>query len=287
MLPAGSIVKFKPPSMWEEHKGTILGGVFFVVIETLLIIGLFVNINKRRRANEIVRKSQEDYRDLAGKLLTAQETERSRLARELHDDLSQRLAALAIEAGILERESPSFSQDAVATVHKIGEELVNLSGSVHDISRRLHPSILEDLGLADAIQSECDGLARREPIEVHFESRDCPPHPPLYISLCLYRITQESLRNIVKHARATQVHVSLTGGKGMIHLLIKDNGGGFNPIQLPREPGLGLVSMRERVRLIQGEIIIRSQLGQGTVIEIKAPLKDVTEGLDLGSEESL
>jgi two-component system sensor histidine kinase DegS len=73
----------------------------------------------------------------------------------------------------------------------------------------------------------------------------------------------------------------------MIHLLIKDNGGGFNPIQLPREPGLGLVSMRERVRLIQGEIIIRSQLGQGTVIEIKAPLKDVTEGLDLGSEESL
>jgi signal transduction histidine kinase len=286
-LPSGSIVKFKSPSIWEEHRKTILGGISFIIIETLLIIGLFVNIHKRRRANEIVRKSQEDYRDLSGKLLTAHETERSRLARELHDDLSQRLAALAIEAGFLERDSPSISQAAVATVHKIGEELVNLSGSIHDISRRLHPSILEDLGLADAIQSECDGLARREPIEVHFESRDCPPHPPLYISLCLYRITQESLRNIVKHARATQVHVSLTGGKDMIHLLIKDNGGGFNPIQLPREPGLGLVSMRERVRLIQGEIIIRSQPGQGTVIEIKAPLKDVTEGLDVGSEESL
>jgi signal transduction histidine kinase len=122
---------------------------------------------------------------------------------------------------------------------------------------------------------------------VHFESRECPPHPPIYIGLCLYRITQESLRNIIKHARATQVHVSLTGGKDMIQLLIKDNGSGFNPSQLPREPRLGLVSMRERVRLIQGEIIIRSQLGQGTVIEIKAPLKDVTEGLDLGSEESL
>jgi signal transduction histidine kinase len=287
VLPPGSIVKFKTPSIWEEHWRVILGGIFFMVIETLLIIGLFVNIHKRRRANEIVRKSQEDYRDLAGKLLTSQETERSRLARELHDDLSQRLAALAIETGFIERDSPSISQAAAAKVQEIREGLVDLSGSIHDISRRLHPSILEDLGLADAIQSECDGLARREPIEVHFESRDCPPRIPLHISLCLYRITQESLRNIVKHARATKVHVSLTGGKEMIHLLIKDNGSGFNPIQLPREPGLGLVSMRERVRLIQGEIIIRSQPGQGTTIEIKAPLNEVADSLDVESEESL
>jgi signal transduction histidine kinase len=283
----GSTVKFKSLSIWEEHRGMILGGLFFIMIETFLITGLLMNIHKRRRADEIVRKSREDYRDLAGKLLTAQETERSRLARELHDDLSQRLAALAIETGFLERESPSLSQAAVATVHKIGEELVSLSGSIHDISRRLHPSILEDLGLADAIQSECDGLARREPVEVHFESRDCPPHLPLYISLCLYRITQESLRNIVKHAGATQVHVSLTGGKDLIHLQIKDNGRGFNPTHLPGKPGLGLISMRERVRLIQGEIIIGSQPGQGTVVEIKAPLKDVRSGLDVGSEESL
>jgi signal transduction histidine kinase len=209
------------------------------------------------------------------------------LARELHDDLSQRMAALAIDAGFLERDAPSLSPAAVATIHKIGEELVSLSGSIHDISRRLHPSILEDLGLADAIQSECDGLARREPIEVHFESRDCPPHLPLDISLCLYRITQESLRNIAKHAGATQVHVSLTGGKDLIHLQIKDNGRGFNPTHLPGKPGLGLISMRERVRLIQGEIIIGSQPGQGTVVEIKAPLKDVRSGLDVGSEESL
>jgi signal transduction histidine kinase len=286
-LPPGSTVKFEPPSIWEEHRGTILGGIFFMVIETFLIISLFVNLRKRKQAEKVLRKSQNDYRDLAGKLLTAQETERGRLARELHDDLSQRLAALAIETGILERESPSISMAAAATVHKIGEELVNLSGSVHDISRRLHPSILEDLGLADAIQSECNSLARREQIEVRFESRDYPPHTPIYISLCLYRVTQESLRNIVKHARATQVHVSLTGGNDMIHLLIKDNGRGFNPIHVPGEPGLGLISMRERVRLIQGKIIIRSQPGQGTVIEIKAPLKEVTEGLDLGSEESL
>ena len=284
-LPPSSIVKFKPPSIWEEYWWVILSGICFMVIETFLIAGLVINLHKRKRADELVRKSQDDYRDLAGKLLTAQETERRRLARELHDDLSQRLAALAIETGFLERDS--ISKAAAARVQEIREGLVDLSGNVHDISRRLHPSILEDLGLGDAIRSECDGLARREQIEARFESRDCPSRIPLDISLCLYRVTQESLRNIVKHARATKIDVSLTGEKETIHLLIKDNGRGFNPLHVPREPRLGLISMRERVRLIQGELIIRSQPGQGTIIEIKAPLREVTEGPDVGSEESL
>jgi signal transduction histidine kinase len=286
-LPPGSIVKFRPPSIWEDYWQAVLGSIFFILIETFLIIGLFVNLRKRKRADETVRKGQDEYRELAGQLLTAQETERRRLARELHDDLSQRLAALAIETGFIERDSPSISKAAAAKVQEIREGLVNLSGSVHDISRRLHPSILEDLGLGDAIRSECDGFSRREQIEVHFESRDCPPRIPLDISLCLYRVTQESLRNIVKHARATKVHVSLTGEKGMIHLLIKDNGRGFDPVQVTGRPGLGLISMRERMRLVQGEVIVRSQPGEGTIIEIVAPLKAATQGLDAGSEESI
>ncbi|HTZ40624.1 MAG TPA: ATP-binding protein [Syntrophales bacterium] len=286
LLP-GSIVKFKPPSIWEDHWPVILGGIFFMVMEALLIVSLFVNFRKIKLSDARIRKAKDEYRELAGRLLTAQETERRRLARELHDDLSQRLAALAIEAGFLERESPSLSQAAAAKVQEIREGLVNLSGNVHDISRHLHPSILEDLGLADAIRSECDGLARREPIEVHFESRDCPPRIPLHIGLCLYRITQESLRNIVKHARATKVDVSLTGGKEIIHLLIKDNGRGFNPDHVFDERGLGLISMRERVRLIQAEMIIRSQPGQGTAIEIQAPLWEVADRLAVQSEEPL
>jgi signal transduction histidine kinase len=286
-LRPGSIVKFKPPSIWKDHWPTVLGGIFFIVIETLLVIGLIMNIHKRKLADEVVRKSKDDYRELAGRLLTAQETERRRLARELHDDLSQRLAALAIETGFLERDSPSISEAAVVKIQEIREGLVDLSGAIHGISRRLHPSILEDLGLSDAIRSECDGLARREPIEVHFESKDCPPRIPLPVSLCLYRITQEGLRNIVKHARATKVHISLTGGNEMIHLLIEDNGRGFNPAHIPDEKGLGLISMRERVRLIQGEIIIRSQPGQGTTIEIKAPLNEVANSPDVESEEPI
>jgi signal transduction histidine kinase len=282
-----SIVKFKPPSIWEAYWQVVLGGALFIFIETFLIIGLLVNLRRRKQADQVIRKSQSDYQELAGRLLTVQETERRRLARELHDDLSQRLAALAIETGFIERDLPSVPEAAAARIREIGQGLVNLSGSVHDISRRLHPSILEDLGLPDAIRSQCDGLARCEPIEVQFESRDCPPRIPLSTSLCLYRVTQESLRNIVKHARATRVSISLTGDKETIHLLIKDNGRGFDPMKVPDEIGLGLISMRERARLIQGEIFIRSQPGQGATIEIKAPLKEGADDLGAESEEPL
>jgi len=286
-LPPGSIVKFKPPSLWEDYWWVVLGGIFFTAIETFLVSGLFLSLRKRKRADEAARRGQDEYRELAGRLLTAQETERRWLARELHDDLSQRLAALAIETGFIERDLPSISKAATAKVQEIREGLVDLSGTVHSISRRLHPSILEDLGLGDAIRSECDGLARREQIEVHFESRDCPPRIPPDISLCLYRVTQESLRNIVKHARATKVHVSLTGEREMIHLLVKDNGRGFDPAQVTGRPGLGLISMRERMRLVQGGVIIRSRAGEGTTIEITAPLEAATQGFDVGSEESI
>ena len=286
LLP-GSTVKFKPPSIWEAYWQVVLGGALFIFIETFLIIALLVNLRRRKQADQMIRKSQSDYQELAGRLLTVQETERRRLARELHDDLSQRLAAMAIETGFVERDLLSVPQAAVARIREIGRGLVDLSGSVHDISRRLHPSILEDLGLPDAIRSQCDGLARCEPIEVQFESRDCPPRIPLSTSLCLYRVTQESLRNIVKHARATRVSISLTANKDTVHLLIEDYGRGFDPAQVPDEIGLGLISMRERARLIQGEIIVKSQPGQGTTIEIKAPLKEGAEGFDAELEDPL
>lgn len=287
VLPPGSIVEFKPASIWQEYWWVILAGIFFMLIETVLIMGLFINLHKRRQADEMARRSQDALRELAGKLLTVQETERRRLARELHDDLSQKLVALSLEAGFIKRDSPSMSQAAGAAVHRVAEGLVDLSASVHDISRRLHPSILEDLGLADAIRSECDSLCRREQMEAHFEAKDIPAHIPLSTSLCLYRVTQESLTNILKHARATQIHVSLTGEKDLICLLVKDNGKGFTPMEAPGKPGLGLVSMRERVRLIRGEITIESQPGQGTTIEVKAPFKEAMEGREDGSEVSL
>jgi PAS domain S-box-containing protein len=240
------------------------------------------DITQRRRAEEALRasqealrKSKESYQSLAGQLLTAQEAERSRLARELHDDLSQRLAALAMEAARLE-DQPQSSQGAVSTGLKVmKDKLVEMSIDINAISRRLHPSVLDDLGLADAVHSECASFAQRERIVVNYKSESVPREVPPDVALCIYRIVQEGLRNISRHARATEAEILLIGKGDTIHLLIKDNGIGVNPFQVEKG-GLGLASMKERVHLMRGDFSIKSQPGQGTVIEALVPLSRST-----------
>ena len=219
-----------------------------------------------------VRKSQEDLRILAGRLISAQEDERRRLARELHDDLTQRLAVLAIDAGILEQHSDSCPDLIREKLPRMKEQIVRLSGDIHRISRQLHPSILDDLGLVDAIKSLCTGFSNREGLSVEFTPENLPEVLPKDLSLCLYRITQESLRNVAKHARAKEAHVTLAGNDGDVLLSIQDSGVGFDLAQVRGKPGLGLASMEERVRLIQGSLSVQSQPTQGTTIEVRAPL---------------
>ena len=209
---------------------------------------------------------------LAGHLLTAQEAERKRLARELHDDLSQRLAALAMEAETLERQTSLLSGADHVRLKEMKNKLVELSIDVHAMSRRLHPSILDDLGLADAVASECAVFRKRDGIVVNYRveniSREVPPN----VAVCLYRIVQEVLRNISRHARATEVAIALVGEDQDIRLSISDNGKGFDPGQKTSQVGLGLDSMKERAYLIRGDFSAQSQPGQGTVIEVLAPL---------------
>ncbi len=231
-------------------------------------------IKQRQRAEKELQKSQEEFRTLAGRLLTAQEAERSLLAREMHDDLTQRLAVLSIEAGKLEQQLQSSRSPASGKLGEMRQQMVKLSTDVHAISRQLHPSILDDLGLVDAIKSECNNFTQREGIVVNYKPVRLPPRIPRDIALCIYRIIQEGLRNIAKHAQATEAHVSLIGKNDALHLSIKDTGIGFDPLQAKKKTSLGLASMEERVRLIQGKISIESQPGQGTVIQVKAPLGD-------------
>lgn len=215
---------------------------------------------------------EEALRQLAGRLINAQEEERRRLARELHDDLTQRLAVLAIEAGKLEQQFLGAPEPVLGRLRQMKEQIVKLSADVHVISRQLHPSILDDLGLVSAMESECASFAQREGITVKYDPQGVPAPLPRDVALCIYRVTQEALRNIAKHARTKEAYVTLAGTDDGILLSIRDQGAGFDPSQLRGRAGLGLASMEERVRLVQGGLFVKSEPRQGTVIEVRVPL---------------
>jgi two-component system, NarL family, sensor kinase len=241
-------------------------------VERFRLLGeVFASTLLRRRSEEGLRKSQEKLRTLAGQLLQAQELERRRLAREMHDDLTQRLAVLAIEIGKLEHE-PGLNGLVAERLADTKDKLVKLSEDVHDLSRQLHPAILDDLGLIDALRSECFNFQQREAIDIEYRSEDVPPVIPKDIALCLYRIAQEALRNIAKHAQTKQAQVTLVGNGMEVLLTISDQGKGFDLDAMRTRPGLGLASMEERTRLIEGELSIRSEPGHGTTISLLVSL---------------
>jgi PAS domain S-box-containing protein len=234
--------------------------------------GTFRDITEKKKLEQKIQESQKDLQQLAGRLLSVQEEERRRLARELHDDLTQRLAIVAIEVGKLRMES-SCAGEAESVLEGIQEKLIKVSEDINSISRQLHPSIIEDLGLEDALKSEINNFTQREDIPVSFESDLGSTDLSREKAICFFRITQESLRNIMKHSRADKVIIQLVSTNGSLILKIKDNGKGFDPNLVKKMPGLGLKSMKERIRLVNGTISFNTQLDKGTevVAEIDCP----------------
>ena len=226
-------------------------------------------IRDLRDSRAALGESRERLRSLAGRLMTAQEEERRHLARELHDDLTQRLAVLAMDVGKLEgRASPSLRED----LRGIHAQLVRLSGDVHRVSRRLHPSILEDLGLSAAVESECQAFREREGIALDLSATSMPHTLSPSVALCAYRILQEGLRNIAKHARTRTASVSLHAEGGSLVLEIRDDGVGFDPGQRRSRPGMGLVSMEERADLLGGMLTVDAVPSRGTRLTVMLPL---------------
>ena len=228
------------------------------------------DITERKAAEERLRASRQELRVLAGRLLNAQEEERSRLARELHDDVAQRLAMLAIDAGKL-AQGPKLDENVREALGALKELIVVLSHDVQDQSRRLHPAILDDLGLPAAVRAECQSLAKRLGIPVSFASEDPPAEFPRDSCLALYRIAQESFRNIAAHSGATEVSVELGVVDGGVRLSIEDDGKGFDREEVRRRGGLGLASLDERTRLVGGRIEIRTAPGDGVRIVAEVP----------------
>jgi PAS domain S-box-containing protein len=230
------------------------------------VVGVSADITERKQY-------ESELRTLTGRLISNQEEELRRLSRELHDDLTQRLAVLAIDAGTLEHALKRLQPE---TSHQLGDlktRLIEASDETHDLSRRLHPSILEDLGVVQAIESECDTVSRRTGIPVSFEPNGMPASLPRDIALCLYRVLQEGLQNIAKHSKACEARVVLQNLSDGLRLQIQDSGIGFD-VNRVAGGGIGLSSMRERAKLANGTVSVISEPGKGTEIQLFIPVGD-------------
>jgi two-component system sensor histidine kinase UhpB len=211
----------------------------------------------------------EEIRALNGRLLSAQEVERRRIAMELHDDLSQQVAALGIRLSIIKRKLAivDSAQDSIAAVEG---GLMRLSSSIHALSHELHPALLERAGLVPALKAHCEECEEVNNIKVHLAA-DIQRAVPSDVALCLYRISQETLRNIVKHSGAHEAWIALSESGDHLHLSIEDEGKGFDP-NASAGKGIGLVSMKERVRMAGGTFEIQRRAGGGSITRVAVPV---------------
>jgi PAS domain S-box-containing protein len=225
--------------------------------------------------------TEEALMDLSGHLIRAQEDERSRLARELHDDLNQRMALVSVSLERLRQNPPDTPARMRQQLQAIMDQTVDISKEIHRMSYDLHPSWLVHVGLVAAVRGLCEELLPRQGLRVEFTHEGVPTPLPQDVSLCLYRIVQECLSNVVKHSGAKEARVQLTGIENEIRLRVSDSGRGFDIDSRNTHHGLGLISMRERLRLVGGNISIESRPSEGTQICARVALhrEDLHEGL--------
>jgi PAS domain S-box-containing protein len=236
------------------------------------VLATIVDMSLRRQAEESLRLSQIELRRLTGRLLLAQEDESRRIARELHDDLGQRLALLSVELEFLRQRSPESPDQLGTRMQELVGHVKQVSSSVHALSHRLHPSKLDQLGLVASLGGLCQELTQGHGLKIEFVDHQMPPTIPSDVAVCLYRIAQEALSNAIKHGGAHHVEVDLGGSATAIALRIVDDGVGFDARLVQHAKGLGLISMRERVLHLGGEITIDSRPGGGTELLARIPL---------------
>lgn len=236
------------------------------------------DVTDRKRAEDALRRkqaelerSQAELQALAGRLLTAQDDERRRISRELHDDVNQRLAILTLDVESLQARVPRAPGATAKRLGVIRDRLVELSDDVHGLAYDLHPSVLDHLGLRAALKSYVADLQRHESIRIDLHVGDNLERLPPDVAACLYRVAQAALRNVVKHAQANRVAVELEPVDGGVRLSVSDDGVGF-AVPARSSEGLGIVGMQERVRLVGGRFSLKSQVGEGSRVTVWVPL---------------
>jgi signal transduction histidine kinase len=275
-VPPGTQVLFREPSVWDRYRFQIVGALVLLAFQTALVAALFVQLARRRQAEAKVRKreaelrsSYERIRDLGGRLLDAQEVERARIARELHDDVSQQAALLAIDLDLLQRSGDEELDTIVELTRDACDRAQKIASSLHDLSHRLHPAKLQLMGLLPAL----DGLRRdfsHPGVEISFTHDGVPATLAPDLTLCLFRIVQEALANAVKHSEASEVRMHLHVAGDTLTLSITDDGVGFD-VDAAWGSGLGLISMRERLESVGGTVAIQSTPGAGTRLHVTVP----------------
>ncbi len=227
-----------------------------------------------RRSLEV---SQAQLRHLTAQLLSAQDDERRRIARELHDELNQRVISLAFDIDDQMQQAPELSESARATLHLVKNEVAELSDHLRDLAHRLHPSVLDDLGITSALRVCANEFEQREHIPVRLALEESEKPLGRHLAECLFRVTQEALRNVAKHAGAGHVFLGLSYHEDFALLTIEDDGRGFTHHDRHTvHRGLGLVSMGERVRLLEGTLTLTSDPGQGTRLSVSIPLTGIS-----------
>lgn len=275
---------FDPPTgpvgITREMEGRRKDGSHVVIeitlgrIDTLegkLAVAFVTDITHRKMLERISKTSRQKIGALARSLLRAQEQERRRVSRELHDTLCQQLASLAFDVGNLAVKASTFDVSPT-DLRSIQARLVGMSEEVRHIAYQLHPSELDDLGLNAALQALCDEVSKRHRITIEVASNDVSEQLPLEVASCLYRVCQEGLNNMVKHSKAKRASIALMEEHGSVALSIKDDGIGFRVDAAEGKGGLGLIGMKERARLVNGKLSIQTEPGKGTTIELVVPL---------------
>jgi signal transduction histidine kinase len=280
LLPQGADIRFRELTVWEQYRNYVVVTVVIVIAQLLLIAGLLTQQTRLRGAHDTIRaretsllSSYERIRQMAGRLIHAQEAARAEIARDLHDDICQRLAHVAIDVTAL-RTATGDIQDAKTqeAFKELDRDTRNTFDGIRRLSHELHPATLRLLGLVPALRSHCADEAKRHDVEVLFSAGDDIGRLQPEVAVCLFRVAQESLRNGIADGAATNLTAKLERAGDAVELTVSDNGRGFDVDAVRASGGgLGLVTMEERVNLVGGTMSVNSEVGGGTTVRVRAP----------------